>query len=172
MNQVIDNILTRYSCREFLDKEIPDKELNEILKAAIYAPTAMNTQRWMFTVIKNRKIIQNLAKVMEKALDRQDYNLYEPQILIIPSTPKDLPYGCDDNACAMENIFLAANSFGIGTCWINQMRLIVDDPEVRKVLTEFGIPEENTVYGMVALGYPKNQEHKEIKRVGIITYIE
>ena len=172
MNQVLNNIITRYSCREFLDKEIPRKELDEILKAAIYAPTAMNTQKWMFTVINSRKIIQNLAKAMGKALDRENYDLYNPQVLIIPSTPKDLPYGCDDNACALENIFLAANSFGIGSCWINQMRLIVDDPEIRKILTEFGIPEENTVYGMAILGYPKNDNKKEIKRVGVVSYVE
>lgn len=41
MNAIIENLLTRRSTRAFLQKEIPDNELNEILQAAIYAPSGM-----------------------------------------------------------------------------------------------------------------------------------
>ncbi len=172
MNDVIKTILDRRSCRKFINKPIPQDDLDEIMKAAVAAPTAMNTQRWIFTVIDDRKIIQNLASAMAKALDRPGYDMYDPQVLIIPSTPAELPYGIDDCACALENIFLAATSLGIDSCWINQMRLCVDDPEIRKILDEFKIPRDYTIYGMAILGYPQEQEFKEIKRVGVVNFIK
>lgn len=46
-----------------------------------------------------------------------------------------------DCACALQNIFLAAKSLGIGSCWINQLGQTCDDPDVRAFLTGLGIPE-------------------------------
>ena len=57
------------------------------------------------------------------------------------------------NACAMENIFLAAHSLGIGSVWINQLQGICDEPSIREILNDFGIPADHIVYGMAALGY-------------------
>ena len=58
-----------------------------------------------------------------------------------------------DCACAMQNIFLAAKSLGIGSCWINQLGQTCDDPDVRAFLMKLGVPENHRVYGCAALGY-------------------
>lgn len=79
--------------------------------------------------------------------------MYQPEILIIPSNQRDNPHGKEDNACAMENIFLAAHSLGIGSVWINQLQGICDEPSIREILNDFGIPADHIVYGMAALGY-------------------
>ena len=55
MNAIIENLLTRRSTRAFLQREIPDNELNEILQAAIYAPSGMGKQTWKFTVLCNQE---------------------------------------------------------------------------------------------------------------------
>ncbi len=117
MNAIIENLLTRRSTRAFLQKEIPDNELNEILQAAIYAPSGMGKQTWKFTVLCNQEKIQQLAELIGRKLGRKGYDMYRPQVLIIPSNQKENPHGMEDNACALENIFLAAHSFGIGSVW-------------------------------------------------------
>ncbi len=127
MNAIIENLLTRRSTRAFLQKEIPDNELNEILQAAIYAPSGMGKQTWKFTVLCNQEKIQQLAELIGRKLGRKGYDMYRPQVLIIPSNQKENPHGMEDNACALENIFLAAHSFGIGSVWINQLRTLCDD---------------------------------------------
>ena len=147
MNAIIENLLTRRSTRAFLQKEIPDNELNEILQAAIYAPSGMGKQTWKFTVLCNQEKIQQLAELIGRKLGRKGYDMYRPQVLIIPSNQKENPHGMEDNACALENIFLAAHSFGIGSVWINQLRTLCDDPEVRALLDEFEIPSENRYVG-------------------------
>ena len=70
----------------------------------------------------------------------------------------------EDNACALENMFLAAHSFGIGSVWINQMRDICDEPEVREMLRSWEIPDSHRVFGMAALGYAAASEKKRSEK--------
>ena len=55
MNETMQTILTRRSTRKFKVQEIPQTDLDQILKAALYAPSGMGKQTWQFTVVKNRK---------------------------------------------------------------------------------------------------------------------
>lgn len=170
MNAVMENLLTRRSIRAFENKEIPREELDQILRAAQYAPSAMNRQTWQFTVLCSRSRIQELAAAVGKALGRENYTMYEPQVIIITSNLRDARFGIDDNACALENIFLAAHSFGIGSVWINQLRDACDDPEVRRILRDMGIPDNHTAYGIAALGYAAPAAPKEIAKTGKIVF--
>ena len=92
MNAIIENLLTRRSTRAFLQKEIPDNELNEILQAAIYAPSGMGKQTWKFTVLCNQEKIQQLAELIGRKLGRKGYDMYRPQVLIIPSNQKETSF--------------------------------------------------------------------------------
>ena len=98
--------------------------------------------------------------------------MYEPQTIIITSNLRDSRFGIDDNACALENIFLAAHAFGIGSVWINQLRDACDDPDVRRMLTSYGIPDDHTAYGIAALGYAAPAQLKDIERTGKIVFAD
>lgn len=171
MNETLNTILTRRSTRKFLNKPIPKEELELIIKAGLHAPSGMGRQTWQFTVVKNRDKIQSLASVIRKVLEREGYDMYQPEVVIIPSNEKDSPFGREDDACAMENIFLAAHSMGIGSVWINQLQGICDYPEVRDALTALGIPESHIVYGMAALGYADDVK-TEKERTGKVVVVE
>ena len=108
MNAVMEAIVSRRSVRAFEKKELPAEALEEILKAATYAPSGKNQQTWQFTVVKSCEKIKQLAGLVETELNRPGYNMYEPEVIIIPSNDRESPFGMEDNACAMENIFLAA----------------------------------------------------------------
>lgn len=171
MNTVIENILTRRSVRAFQDKPIEEEDLNLILKTGIYAPSGMNKQTWKSTAVVNPEPIQKLAKVISRELGRENYDMYNPQVLIIPSNIRESPWGKEDNACALENMFLAAHSLGIGSVWINQLQGICDRPAIRSILDEFEIPSNHIVYGMAALGYPAAAPKQEAKKNGIINIV-
>ncbi|MCH5200802.1 MAG: nitroreductase family protein [Oscillospiraceae bacterium] len=171
MNEAIKNILERRSVRKFSDRKIPKEELDIIIKAGLYAPSAMNRQTWQFTVLTKTEDIRELAKAVEKQLGREGYDMYEPTALIIPSNAKDSKFGRDDNACALENIFLAASSLGIGSVWINQLHGICDEPEIRALLDKYGIPADHVVFGMAALGYSAETEQRVVERVGKVVIV-
>lgn len=167
-NEVIQNILTRRSVRAFQEKPVEREKIDAMLKCAAYAPSAMNRQTWHFSAVLNPEKIQKLAAAMGKALGSDNYNLYRPAALIIPSNTES---GDWDNACALENIFLAAHSMGVASVWINQGYDTCDDPGVRAVLTELGVPEEHKVFGMAALGYAA-AEPKPVEKKYPVTVIE
>lgn len=173
MNEVLNNILTRRSIRKFKPEQIKDEELDLILKAGIYAPSGMNRQTWKFTVLQNKEKIEALAKVVRNALGRDEgYNFYAPPTLILLSNEKDNTNGLADCSCALENIFLMANSLNIGSCWINQLKTICDEKEVRELLNEFEIPENHIVWGMASIGYPDQEVKVKDRKEGIIKIIK
>lgn len=168
-NEVIQNILTRCSVRAYDDRPVEREKIDTLLQCAVHAPSAMNRQTWHFSAVLNREKIAKLTAAVGKALGNEKYDMYKPAVLIIPSNELigDTGITSWDNACALENIFLAAHSMGLGTVWINQLSDTCDVPEVRAVLTEFGVPENHKVFGVAAIGYAAAEtpcEGEEIPR--------
>lgn len=172
MNPIIENILTRRSVRDFKDTSIEQEKLMLLAKAATYAPSGRNLQTWHFTVVQNKELISKLAYVIANHLDRgPDYNFYGATALILASSHRDSPFAKEDCACALENIFLAANSLGIGSVWINQLKDICDEPAIRDVLRMLKVPENNLVFGVAALGYPASAPTAPTRADDTITFI-
>jgi len=170
MSQVLQNILSRRSCRAFTEQRIPDADLDLILKAATYAPSGMNRQSWQFTVVRTPALIEKLAAAMRPALGNDHYNFYRPTTLILVSNDRENHIGLADCACALQNIFLEAEDLGIASCWINQLSDVGDDPVVRAVLTAFGVPENHVVWGTAALGYAVQKSEARPRREGTIVF--
>ena len=61
-----------------------------------------------------------------------------------------------DCACAMENMMVAANALDLGSCWINQLRWLNEDPRLVAYLQSLGMKEYERVDGAVIFGYPAN----------------
>lgn len=166
MNEVIKTILSRRSVRAYTEQQVSKEDLDLILKAATYAPSGMNYQTWHFTAIQDPSILKELNEKIKGAFTRseeprlqerghsQSYNCYyhAPSLIIVSNEPVQW-WASMDCACALQNIFIASQSLGIGSCWINQLGQTCDDPEVRAYLTRLGVPQNHRVYGCAALGY-------------------
>ena len=123
MNQVLENIKSRRSIRSFLPKPISREDLEIILEAGQYAPTGMNRQEFQFTVLISQPKLAVLAKAIREEIGADEsYDFYGPNALILLSNNPENHNGMLDCACALQNIFLAAHSMGIGSVWINQLR--------------------------------------------------
>ena len=172
MNHVLENIITRNSVRKFTDKKISREDLDLILKAGIYAPSGMSRQTWQFTVTQNKNKIQELAKAVRETLNRDDsYNFYDPDTIILLSNDKDNTNGLADCSCALQNIFLMANELGIGSCWINQLKTICDEENIRKLLNSYDIPNNHIVWGIAALGYAETPNKIKEKKQDVIKFV-
>ena len=173
MNETMQTILSRRSIRKFSNKPISEEILKNIVNAGMHAPSAMCRKTWQFTVITNRDIIVKLANTIAKVLGRDGYNMFNPTAIIIPSNHRETVYGREDNACALQNIFLSAKSYGVGSVWINQLTNICDEPEIRAILKELKIPDEHIVYGIAALGYPdETAPQPEYREIGVVKFIK
>ncbi|MEA4823300.1 MAG: nitroreductase [Clostridiaceae bacterium] len=172
MKEALQNVLTRRSVRSFTPQPIPRETLALIAEAANQAPSAMNRQLNQYTVIDDPAKIARLAAAVGKVLGNLDYNFYHPTALILCTAPRDSRFGVEDCACAMENIFLAANALGIGSVWINQLKGNCDDPRIREVLTSFGVPADHVGYGTAALGFPAAPTGNRPRRADAIVWAD
>ena len=165
MNEIIQNILTRRSVRVYKEEQISDADLNVILEAAQFAPSTMNKQDWHFTAVQNKEKIEKLNKMIKEAfLDSQLEHLkkqgsnpnfdvfYKAPTLIIASGGNITNMEQIDCALALQNIFLAAHSLNIGSCWIHALNMVGNDHKIKSFLTELGVPENYNVYGTAILG--------------------
>ena len=172
MNEVINNIMTRRSIRDFTDKKVDKADMETLIKCALTAPSGANKQTWKMTAVLNEKIIHELCETIGEIWGKKGYNMYGATALIIPSNEKDSKWGRDDNACALENIFLAAHSMGIGSVWINQLVGFSDEPKIRALLTKLNIQDNHDVYGIAALGYSGSEPVGEKEKIGSFEIFE
>ena len=175
MNEVIKNILTRRSVRKFIPEQIKEEELNLILDAAKAAPSGMNAQSWHFTVIQNRQKLAKLnSLIVDAAFQSEDqsrsgklnYFYDAPTVIIVSNELQDSSTSTpeSDSAAALQNIFLAAHSLGIGSCWVHILSYISESKELKDYLHELGVPKKYRVYGTAILGYPDGEVKSDIPR--------
>ena len=174
MNAIMDNILTRRSVRSFVSgKKISQDVLRDIVTAGMFAPTALNRQPVLFTVVTDKEKIQRFAKAVGKAAGKGDgYNFYDPEAIVITSCDRESRFVKEDTSCALENMFLYAHSVGVGSVWINQPLTVCDDKAVREILSSFGIPESHVLGGMAALGYPAEMPEKDLTRKCKMNFVD
>lgn len=172
-NQVTDAILARRSVRVFEDCSITKEELDTIVECGRYAPNARNFQTYRITVVTDQMLIRRMAEITAKHLGGvpEDHNFFGARQIIVLSDCLENYMRDADCACVLENMFIAAQSLGIGSVWINQFETIKYLPDVVAFCEEIGIEKNHYICGIGAFGYP--MEHPEPKpRTAEIVYFE
>lgn len=178
MNEVMRNILERRSIRSFTPEQISREKLGLIIEAGLYAPSARNRQPWHFCVLQKRETIDKLTAELKAAVARMPDNPYAafvgsdaytvnygaPVFIIVSADPDVSSLALADCALALGNMFLAAHSLGIGSCWINQLGSACAEPGFRQTLNKLGVPRQNMIYGCGAFGHPQSRPAEAPKR--------
>ena len=190
-NEVLTCIRERRSTRKFEERQIEDEQLDALLEAAIWAPSGGNNQTWLFTAIQNpEKLLQlnNLVregfqtwipdddypgKLAAKSMSsKYSYNFYyHAPTLIIASNRPNYANAMADSALALENIFIAAQSIGLGSCYINQLHWLRNDPGIREFLAELGIPREHVICSSAVIGYIDAASSAPARKEGTINIV-
>ncbi|MGL4985832.1 MAG: nitroreductase family protein [Treponemataceae bacterium] len=155
MNAIIDNIMKRRSCRNYLSRTVRRKDIEAVLSAGSWAPSARNTQPCQFTVVIDTEKLDKINDFIKIKLEKpENYSFfYRSPTLIIISQVKAPLLAAANCACVAQNMLLAAESLHINSCWINQIGQFCNEPDVRAILSSFGIPSDHDVYACISLGY-------------------
>ncbi|MEI7789019.1 MAG: nitroreductase family protein [Chlorobiaceae bacterium] len=180
MNATIQTIIERRSVRAYQPRQIDDKEMQEILLAGQYAPSAMGQQPWHFTVLQNSSQLENLDMLckasflnsdntaLREMASREEFKVFyhAPTLVIISGESKAIA-PLYDSVLAMENMLLAAASLGIGSCWVHSPMMVYGSPEGTASLSSIGldfpegyIPYAAAVFGFSALPLPEATPRK------------
>lgn len=118
MESAIKAILSRRSMRKFTDEPVSQEALDQLLQAAMSAPSAMNSQPWEFVVVSEPERLAKLRVVLPFG------KFKAPAAIIVCGSPRaaknpsGLMFWVQDCTAAAENILIAATDLGLGSCWI------------------------------------------------------
>jgi nitroreductase len=146
---MLEVIKNRRSIRKYTNQAIPKEKIEEILKAAMTAPSARNTKAWSFVVVQDKELIQKLAKMKAHAA----FSFTAQAIIVLCS--EDWKYWLQDLSIIIGYIYLEATNQGLGTCMVEAYDSETYDKTdaeeyVKNVL---GISSEKRVLGFMPLGF-------------------
>ena len=171
----LEAILTRRSTRNYKPDAVEEEKLGRVLEAARQAPSGGNNQTNHFLVIRSPEVLQRLIRMAEAAFAKMEADentyaslrhsiaasrkggyvfCYNAPVLIVVANRRDYGNNMADCACAIENMMIAANALDLGSCWINQLRWLNEEPSLVEYLQSLGMKENERVYGAVIVGYP------------------
>ena len=157
-NETIDNILTRRTIREYTSEQITDEQLETLIECAMWAPSGRNSQPCHVRVLKDKRLLRELdkdfwAKVGRgtPAYTRCDVNpVYQgaPALFLIYTPTEDQM----NAGIAVENIAIAAEGMGLGSCIIASVGSLLKAPEGEKWKKIIDIPENYIFQIAIAVG--------------------
>ena len=153
MNETMSCLLSRRSVRAYRPEQIKPAELETILQAGLYAPSAMNLQPSIMLVIQDRETISMLSRLNAMVMGRDTDPFYGAPTVIVVLADKNAPNHVQDASLVMGNLMNAAFSLGVDSCWINRAREVFEMPEARALLREKGISDDYVGVGNCILGY-------------------
>ena len=182
MNDVLAVIESRRSVRTFAAKAVSEFDLQKVLQAAHYAPSAHNQQSWRFIVVSGARRQELTSLIVKRAAEfaRSSAVLLRmaarsissaPVVIAVVSTGELTRQVTDpasrdgksalnfyrtmevqSSAAAVENLLLAATSLGISSVWLGVLYLIKE--EVLSFLEE----SDGELMAVVPIGYTKNRQ--------------
>lgn len=147
-------IFERRSIRKYTNQKISDRDLKELLKAAMAAPSAGNQQPWEFIVVTDRGILNNITK-----FHPYSQMLRESALAIIVcadlARERHTGYWVQDCAAATENILIEAKHLGLGSVWLG---VYPREDRVTGIKKLFNLPEKVIPLSIVSIGYPAEEK--------------
>jgi nitroreductase len=142
----------RCSCRRFAPTPLSQNQIERILEAAVWAPSAGNIQPWRFIVVTSGDVRRHLARAAH-----QEFLAEAPVVIAVCAVPEESArrygergrslYSLQDTAAATQNILLAAAGLGLASCWVGAF----DETEAAAALE---VPAAWRPVALVPLGHP------------------
>lgn len=183
---VFSCIATRHSTRKFKEEPVPQEVLDKVIEAGRQAPSGKHKNQSRFIAIRKKEVLQELIALVQQEFAKMEVTpenddnfggairaakkggyvfMYNAPVLIVVANKRDYGNKYADVSCAMQNMMLAANALDLGSCWINQLRWLQDNPVLRAYLQKLGMAEDEEVCASLSIGYPDTPDGLPGRRV-------
>ncbi|MDD2465512.1 MAG: nitroreductase family protein [Desulfobulbus sp.] len=161
MNPVLKSLFARRSIRKYTQERIPDTLINDLLEAAMAAPSAMAKNPWHFIALRSRPTIDQLANCLPngKMLSGATAALLVCGD-INQAHDRELSFLLQDLSAAIENILLAASMLGLGACWLG---IHPREERIAAVSKAFCLPEGIIPVAGISLGWPAEEKESRTR---------
>ncbi len=156
MQNTIDTIYDRRSVRKYIDKEVNPDLVDEILRAAMFAPSGCNKQPWHFVVFNDKELIKEIKAIHPYASALATAPVC---IMVCGDTQKEMAPGFYQVDCsaAIENMILAAKALGLDTCW---MGIYPWEDTMAAFTKRFNLPENVKPFALISVGYSESKQER------------
>ncbi|MBR2233553.1 MAG: nitroreductase family protein [Prevotella sp.] len=179
VNPVLSSIMARRSVRKYLDKPVEHEKLQTVVRCGINAPSGMNSQPWIVRVVEDQKLIADVTEVYKKAnaeqvkRDKDFKNMFRnaPNLICVCTPAKG--GGELDAGLLGENMMLAAQAMGLGTCCLGgPVRFLLSNADAKFFIDRLDIPADYRLNYIIAIGYPDEQPEAKPRDEGKVKYIK
>ena len=153
MNEIIQAMKERRSCRKYQDTMIPKEDLEEIIEAGLYAASGMGKQSPIIVAVTNKEVRDELSKMNAAVMGSENDPFYGAPVVLIVLADKAARTCVYDGSLVMGNLMLAADAKGIGSCWIHRAKEEFETQEGKELLKSLGIEGDYEGIGHLVLGY-------------------
>lgn len=153
---MIDAIKKRRSVRQYLDEDIPEEILDEILLSVMYVPSANAIYPWDLVVVKDAQTKEALAKTTPWSSHISGAEV----VIAVVGHEKESADWVEDCSIVAEHIWLAATEQGLSSCWTHIRGNDNAEKEVKKLLN---IPDDYRVLCLMPLGKPAQEPDEHTK---------
>ena len=145
-------ILQRRSVRRYLDKDVTDETVHELIEAAMAAPSACARDPWHFVVVRDKARLGHIADGLPNGKMLADAAVG----IVVVGSPKEAhdgqeSYMLQDCSAAIENLLLAATSLGLGACWLG---VHPRQDRINHLRITLKLPADVTPISVIAVGWP------------------
>jgi nitroreductase len=153
----LEAIRTRRSIRAYENKPVPADLVEQVIAAAMMAPSARNGQPWRFVIIDDRDLLNEIPEFhpYAKMVPSAALALLVCGDTTLERSPGYWPIDC---AAATENLLLAAHALGLGAVWLGVYPRTPRMDGFRRMLR---LPETVIPHTLIPLGYPAEQPVSE-----------
>ena len=154
-NEVLSAIAARRSCRAYTPDLPKPEELQAVLTAGTWAPTAMNRQSPCIVAVQDKATRDKLSAINAAIMGVQSDPFYGAPVVLVVLADASIPTCVEDGALVMGNLLLAASSLGLGSCWIHRARETFETEDGKALLRQWGLdPARWRGVGNCILSYP------------------
>ena len=153
MNEALESLYTRRSIRKYKPEQISDEELEQVIRAGVCAPTAMNLQSPIIVAVQNKEEIAYMSKLNADVWGYNGDPFYGAPTVLVVLADANNKNAVKDGSLVMGNLMNAAESLGIANIWIHRAKEEIASEFGQKLLADLGISGNYEGIGHCALGY-------------------
>lgn len=154
MNEVLQAILDRRSCKRYLDEPVPQELLDQVLLAGTYAANGRGKQAGKILVLTKPEDIATLERLNAQILGSPEaHPFYGAPVVLVVLANREVNTAVEDGSLVIGNMLLAAHALGLGACWIHRAREEFESTEGRELLQRWGVTGPYMGVGHCVLGY-------------------
>ena len=162
MNEALNNLLTRRSCRAYRDEQIKTEELDAILQAGVYAPTGMGKQSPLIVAVQSPDKVGEVERLNAAVLGNPDaHPFYGAPTVLVVFGDAESPLGVSDANLVLGNLLNGANAVGVDSCYIWRAKEAFESEAGKSLKKAWNIPDSYVGCGNVILGYGKPEGKRE-----------